>query len=80
MQTLQPKILEPVVLPVVGNRDSGCERKTGRHLGTIISASMTKKETGSEKVRLCFQRIVTKSFSFYPSTIPLLFITALQKH
>lgn len=46
MQTLQPKILEPVVLPVVGNRDSGCKRKTGRHLGTIISASMTKKETG----------------------------------
>lgn len=46
MQTLQLKILEPVVLPVGGDRDSGCERKIGRHSGTIISASMTEKESG----------------------------------
>lgn len=46
MQRLQPKISEPVMLPVGGDRPLRCERKRERHLGTIISGSVTKREAG----------------------------------
>lgn len=70
MQRLQLKILEPVVFPVGGDGDLGCERKRERHLGTFISGSGTKTECLGE--RPCFQGIVTKSFSFYPLLLSLI--------
>lgn len=46
MQRLQLKIPGSVVFPVGGDRDLRCERKGERHLGTIISGSVTKREAG----------------------------------
>lgn len=54
----------------------GKEKSTGALPCQVLGP---KDRLGREKVRLCFQGMVTKSFSLYPPSFPL-FITALQEY
>lgn len=73
MQMPQLKIPEPVVLPVGGDRELGREKKRERHLGTIISHFCDRKRGCLGESEAMFAGIVTKSFSFYPSSFLCLF-------
>lgn len=79
MQRLQLKIPGSVMLPVGGDRDLRCERKKERHLGTIISSSVTKGETGWVKSEAMFPGTVISSLVFIPPPSSDYSIIVLQK-